>query len=302
MRVFVTGATGFVGSAIVGELIGAGHRVLGLARSDRSAKALVAAGAEAHRGSLEELDTLRSGARASDAVIHTAFIHDFTNIPAAAETDRVAIVTLGEALGNSNRPLLVTSGTALVAPGRMATEEDTPDPALRPGWPRVSEETALEMVSHGVGASAVRLPPSVHGDGDHGFIPLLIGIAREKGISAYVGDGQNRWAAVHRLDAAHLFRLALERGTAGARYHGVGDEGVPFREIADVIGRHLNVPVVSKSAEEAVAHFGWFARFASLDIPASSARTQQLVEWHPEHSKLLEDLDRGHYFETAPVV
>ncbi|HEY2553856.1 MAG TPA: SDR family oxidoreductase [Candidatus Cybelea sp.] len=299
MRVFVTGATGFVGSAIVGELIGAGHRVLGLARSDEAAKALVAAGAEVHRGSLEDLDSLRSGARAAEAVIHTAFIHDFSNVPAAAETDRLAIVTLGEVLGESNRPLLVTSGTALVSPGRIVTEEDTPDPAPRAAWPRISEETALDMVSRGVAASAVRLPLSVHGNGDHGFVPLLIGIAREKGISAYVGDGQNRWPAVHRLDAAHLFRLALEKGVAGARYHGIGDEGVPFREIADVIGRRLNVPVVSKSSEEAAAHFGWFAGFASIDAPASSARTQQLLQWHPQHPTLLEDLDRGHYFEAA---
>ena len=301
MRVFVTGATGFIGSAIVQELIGAGHQVLGLARSDDSAKALVAVGAEVHRGSLEDLDTLRSGAAASDAVVHTAFIHDFANFPAAAETDKLAIETVGEALVGSNRPLLVTSGTALLAPGRVVTEDDVADPSLAAAWPRRSEETALAMVSRGVRASSVRLPPSVHGEGDHGFVPFLISIGREKGISAYVGDGLNRWAAVHRLDAAHLFRLALEKGFAGERYHGVGDEGVSFRAIAEVIGRHLNVPVVSKSSEEAADHFGWLARFASIDVPASSTRTQELLGWQPTHPGLLADLDREYYFESAAV-
>ncbi|MGA9275289.1 MAG: SDR family oxidoreductase [Candidatus Cybelea sp.] len=301
MRVFVTGATGFIGSATVQELIGAGHRVLGLARSDDAARSLSAEGAEVHRGSLDDLESLRDGAAASDAVIHTAFIHDWANFPAAAKTDELAILALGETLAGSDRPLLVTSGTALVAPGRVVKEEDVPDPSLAASFPRRSEETALAMVSRGVRAAAVRFPASVHGDGDHGFVPILIGIAREKGVSAYVGDGLNRWAAVHRLDAAHLFRLALEKGAAGARYHGVGDEGVPFRAIAELIGRHLNVPVVSKSPEEAAGHFGFFARFVSIDSPASSVRTQELLGWHPTHRGLLEDLDRGQYFESAAI-
>jgi len=301
MRIFVTGASGFVGSAVVQELIGAGHHVLGLARSDKAAASVTAAGAEVHRGALDSLESLRAGAAASDGVIHTAFIHDFANFPAAAETDRRAIEALGEALAGSERPLLVTSGTALIAPGRVVTEEDSPDPSLPAAWPRRSEQTALAMVARGVRASAVRLPPSVHGDGDHGFVPLLIGIAREKGVSAYVADGLNRWSAVHRLDAARLFRLAIEKGSSGVHYHGVGDVGVPFREIAGIIGHHLDLPVVAISPEEAADHFGWFAGFASMDLPASSALTQRRLGWHPTHTGLLADLEQGHYFEPAAI-
>lgn len=301
MRVFVTGATGFIGSAVVQELINAGHHVLGLARSDDAAVSLAVAGAEVHRGALDDLESLRSGAAGADAVIHTAFTHDFANFAAAAAADAHAIEVLGDAIAGTGRPLVVTSGTAIVAPGRLVTEENDPDPELAARWPRRSEETALAMVTRGVRASVVRLPPSVHGNGDHGFIPRLIGIAREKGVSAYVAGGLNRWAAVHRLDAARLFRFAVEKSSTGARYHGVGDEGVPFREIAGIIGRHLNLPVVSKSKEEASDHFGFLGLFASMDVPASSSLTQQRLGWRPTQPGLLADLDRGHYFEKAAV-
>jgi nucleoside-diphosphate-sugar epimerase len=296
MRVFVTGATGFIGTAVVRELIDAGHQVLGLARSDASAKSLVAAGAQVHRGSLEDLDSLRSGAAAADGVIHTAFIHDFSNYGPAAEADRRAIETLGAAVAGSDRLFVVTSGTLLVQrQGALATEEDAPNP----NFPRKSEEAALALAARGVPASVLRLPPSVHGHGDHGFVPRLIGIAQEKGVSAYIGDGLNRWPAVHRLDAAHLYRLVLEKGTAGASYHGVADVGVPTREIAAAIGRGLNVPVVSKSREEAADHFGWLAHFFGTDAPASSAQTRERLGWRPIQPGLIADLNAEHYFEHA---
>lgn len=298
MRVFVTGATGFVGSAVVAELLSAGHQVLGLARSDANAEALARAGAESHRGDLLDPDGLAAAARACDGVIHTAFIHDFSRFKEVCETDRLAITALGAALEGSDRPLIVTSGTGLVAPGRLATEEDTPDPAAHASPRIASEQAAMALAERGVRAMIVRLSPSVHGDGDHGFVPMLIKLARDKGVSAYIDAGLNRWTGVHRLDAARLYRLALERGAAGSRFHGVDEEGVPFRGIAEVIGRRLGIPVEAKSGEAAADHFGWFGFFAGLDCPASSARTRATLGWEPTHPGLLADIDRPGYFQT----
>lgn len=291
MRVFVTGATGFIGSAVVQELLGAGHQVLGLARSEQAAQALAAAGAESHRGALDDLNSLRRGAAAADGVVHLAFIHDFSQYAAAGETDRRAIEALGETLKGTGQPLVVTAGLAGFALGRPATEQDVPAAGLRH-----SEQVALALAAQGVHASVVRLAPSVHDAGDYGFLPTLIDIARTQGTAAYVGEGLNRWAAVHRRDAAHLFRLVLEHGAAGACYHDAADEGVPLRDIAAVIGRHLRLPVVSKSAEQAADHFGWMARFVGMDAPASSARTQQQLGWQPTQPGLLADLEGSSYF------
>ena len=298
MRVFLTGATGFVGSAIIPELISAGHQVLGLTRSEEGAEALKAAGAEPHHGDLGDLDSLRRGAEATDGTIHCGFIHDFSNFAKSCEIDRVAIETMGSALVGSDRPFLVTSGVAGLAPGRLGTEEDMP--ALDSSARAPSEGLALGFAARGVRTGVIRLSPSTHGEGDHhGFLPINIKLAREKGFAAYIGEGANRWAGVHRLDAVRLYRLALEKGVAGSRYHAVADEGVPTREIAEVIGRRLKLPVRSLSADEARSHFGRIAHFFGMDLAASSALTRERLGWHPVQPGLLPDLDGERYFATS---
>jgi len=294
MRVFVTGATGFIGSVVVEDLLRTGHQVLGMSRSDEGAKALAAAGAEVHRGTLEDLESLRRGASNCDGVIHLAFNHDFSRYAENCETDRRVIEAMGGVLAGSNRPLIVTSGTAILTPGRAGTEDDPCATMV----PRAASEIATEgLASRGIRTSIVRLAPSVHDREKMGLITPLIDIAREKGVSAYVGDGLNRWSAVHRLDAAHLYTLVLERGSAGARYHGVAEEGVRLRDIATAIGRGLKVPVVSMSPEQAAGHFGWLAMFMGADVPTSSAKTRERLGWRPSHVGLLSDLEKAHAFE-----
>ncbi|HEX6509677.1 MAG TPA: SDR family oxidoreductase [Chloroflexota bacterium] len=294
MRIFATGASGWIGSAVVPELIGAGHQVVGLARSDASAAALSAAGVEVQRGTLDDLDSLRSGAASSDGVIHLAFIHDFTRFEDSVQADARAIQTLGAALEGSGKPLIIASGTPAL-PGRVATERDEPAPGGPAAGRAANALATLGMAARGVRSSAVRLPRSVHGEGDHhGFIARLIGIARDKGVSGYVGDGTQRWPAVHVLDAAHLFRLAVEQAPAGSALHAVADEGVPVRDIAAVIGRHLNLPAASVPAED----FGFLGMILAVDQPASSALTRELLGWQPVRPGLIADLDQGHYFHN----
>lgn len=292
MRVFVTGASGFIGSAVVPELIAAGHRVLGLARSEGSAAALAAAGAEVLRGDLNDLESLQAGAAESEGVIHLGFVHDFANFADSVRTDRGAIEAMGAVLEGTGRPFVFASGVAALLPGRLATEEVP----FNPDFPRSANAVvALGLADRGVRVSAIRFAPTVHGPGDHGFVKRLVDVAREKGVSGYVGDGQNRWPAVHRLDAARLVRLALEKAPAGSVLHAIADEGVPTRAIAEIIGRKLGLPAKSISPEAAAAHFGWIGSFFAMDQPASSALTRQRMGWSPTHPGLIEDLEAGHY-------
>jgi nucleoside-diphosphate-sugar epimerase len=304
MRVFVTGASGWIGSAVVPELIEAGHQVTGLARSEASAAALTAAGAEVVRGTIDDLDTLRSAAAASDGVIHLAFMHDLAfsgGFEVAAEADRRAVETFGEVLAGSGRPLVIASGTLGLALGRVATERDGlgPAPAEVGRGPQIRRDTArltVSLADRGVRSAVLRLPPTVHGDGDHGFMATLVKVDTDQGVSGYIGDGSNRWPAVHRFDAAHLFRLAVEDAPAGSTLHAIADEGVPIRAVAEVIGRHLGLALASVAPGDAAAHFGWLGAFLALDSPASSELTRELMGWQPAQPGLLDDLDKGHYF------
>jgi len=297
MRVFVTGATGFIGSAVVRELLDAGHEVLGMARSEAGANAVAAAGAQVHRGHVEDLESLRAGASKSDAVIHTAFIHDFSKFKENCEIDRRAVAALGDALAGSDRLLIVTSGTGVSSskPGVPVTENDPP--LSSEVMPRgATEESAAAVADRGVRVAVVRLP-QVHDTVKQGLVTYSIAVARQKGVSAYVGDGKNRWPASPRLDTAHLYRLALEKGDAGVRYHAVAEEGISTRDIAEAIGRGLNIPAVSISPEQAAGHFGWLAHFVAWDIPASSGITREQLGWNPTGPSLIEDLNNMQYFE-----
>jgi nucleoside-diphosphate-sugar epimerase len=296
MRVFVTGAAGFIGTATTKELIANGHQVIGLARSDANAEAIKKMGAQVHRGSLEDTESLKSGAAKADGVIHLAFIHDFAKFAENGQIDKRAIEAMGSVLEGTNKPLVVTSGTGFLAPGRLATEDDVA--RAGEGVPRVSEHAAFEFASRGVRAMAIRLPQVHGGEGKAGFVGYLYDVAREKRVAAYVGDGHERWPAAHRLDVARLYRLALEKGRAGVAYHAVADEGVTTRTMAEVFAKHLNVPVRSITPEEVPAHFGWIGMFASLDMPASSAKTQAELGWKPKEIGLIADISQPGYFPS----
>lgn len=299
MKVFVTGATGFVGTAIVKELLAHGHQVLGLARSDRSENELEKLGVKAIRGNLEAPETLREGAKLSDAIIHAGFVHDFSRFAQSCVIDRAAIETLGTAIENTEKPLIVTAGVAFLNAAGPVTVET--DPAFPPSddYPRASDAAARTLSARGISTGIMRLPPSVHGAGDHGFVPMLIDIARQKGFSAYIENGENLWPAVHVHDAARAYRLAVERGPSAETYHAIAERGIPFRKIAEAIATGLNVPCLSLPGEKAREHFGWFHDFASMDQPASSERTQTLLGWGPDGADLLTDIRDAGYFVNA---
>jgi nucleoside-diphosphate-sugar epimerase len=300
MRIFVTGASGWIGSAVVRDLVDAGHEVVGLARSDESAGVITGLGAEVQRGDLDDLDSLRRGAAGSDGVVHLGYNHDFSDMQGAAQTDLAAITTMGEVIEGTDKLLLVASGVAGLRPGQLATEQDMPDPSTHPRI--ASAEATLALASSGVRSVVARFAPTVHGPGDKGFVATLVGVARERGVSGFIGDGAGRWPAVHRFDAATLVRRAVEDAPAGTVLHVIAEEGIPTRTIAEAIGRGLDLPVESIAPEDAPAHFGWIGMFFGADVPASNAATRERFAWDPVHPGLIDDLDAGSYFRGVEGV